>query len=470
MALETCANWEAGNPFAEDREERPLVEVHMQAQMQKLAAPESLLQGMNPRPHWSLTKRIAFRLAFAYFVLYSIPFPAGSLPFTSVIVEKYDDLWHAIVPRVGKHLLHLSYDITVFTNGSGDTTYNYVQVLCFLMLAAVATVIWSVLDRRRPNYERLYQWLRLYVRFSLASAMIVYGSIKIMPLQMPAPSLTRLIEPYGDSSPMGLLWTFIGASKGFEICTGCAEMLGGVLLIIPRTTLLGGLVCLADTTMIFLFNMSYDVPVKLFSFHLLIMSVFLIAQDTGRLANLFLFSRRVEAVEPSPLFRRKWLNRSTLALQILFGLFLIGSSFYENYQQAKTRGAFAPKPPLYGIWMVEEFSVDGQARPPLLTDATRWQRVIVQSRTVLTIQPMSGSNQSFMLELNMEDRTLSLGKRNDSEWKALFSFQELDPGLMTLEGEMDGHKTYARLVRFDESTFLLTSRGFHWIQEYPFNR
>jgi uncharacterized membrane protein YphA (DoxX/SURF4 family) len=419
---------EVGSQFAEDGEERPLGEVHMQAQPQKIAEPEFLSQGIDPAPRWSHAKRIAFRLAFAYLVLYIIPFPAGSLPFTNAIVDKYDDLWHAIVPWVGKHLLRLSYDITVFTNGSGDTTYNYVQVLCFLMLAALATAVWSALDRRRPNYERLYQWLRLYVRFSLASAMIVYGSIKIIPLQMPAPSFTRLIEPYGDSSPMGLLWTFIGASKGFEICTGCAEMLGGVLLILPRTTLLGALVCLADTTMIFLLNMCYDVPVKLFSLHLLIMSAFLVARDLGRLANLFLLNRRVEAVEPSRLFRRKWLNRSALALQVLLGLYLVGSSFYENYQQAKSRGAFGPKPPLYGIWMVEEFSVDGQVRPPLLTDATRWQRVIVQSRAALTIQPMSGANQVFLLELNMEDKTLSLVKRNDSEWKASLSLKSLIRG------------------------------------------
>src|SRR5205085_11863402 len=104
--------------------------------------------------------------------------------------------------------------------------------------------------------------LTVEVRFALQRVRIVYGYIKMMPLQMPAPSLTRLSEPYGDSSPMGLLWTFIGAAKGFEICTGCAEMLGGVLLIFPRTTLLGALICLADTSMIFLFNMCYDVPVK----------------------------------------------------------------------------------------------------------------------------------------------------------------------------------------------------------------
>jgi len=170
----------------------------MQAQPQRLPEAELLSPEISPAPRWPLAKRIAFRLAFAYFVLYSIPFPAGVLPFTDTIAEKYDAVWRAIVPWVGKHLLRLSYDITVFTNGSGDTTYNYVQVLCFLALAVMATAVWSAIDRRRANYERLYQWLRLYVRFALAGWMIVYGSIKMMPLQMPPPSLTRLIEPYGD--------------------------------------------------------------------------------------------------------------------------------------------------------------------------------------------------------------------------------------------------------------------------------
>jgi uncharacterized membrane protein YphA (DoxX/SURF4 family) len=442
----------------------------MYARSQIQAETEALPQEADARPRWNITKRVAFRFAFAYFVLYIIPFPVEFLPFTSSLIQKYTDLWQAIVPWVGRRILHLSYEITVFQNGSGDTTYNYVQVLCFLALAAAAATIWSVLDRRRPNYERLHQWLRLYVRFSLAGAMIAYGAIKVIPLQMPAPHLTRLIEPYGDSSPMGLLWTFVGASKGFEIFTGCAEMLGGVLLIFPRTTTLGALICFADTTQIFILNMCYDVPVKLYSFHLLIMSVFLLAPDFRRLANLFLFNRGVEAARLQRLFRRRWLDRVALAVQILFGLYLIGSSLYGGYQRYKVYGEHAPRPPLYGIWSVDEFSLDGQARPPLLTDATRWQRAIFQSPGFLTIQPMSGPNQSFRLDLDMGNKTLSLGKRDDPDWKAEFTFDQPAPESITLEGEWEGHRTYARLIRVDESKFLLKSRGFHWIQEYPFNR
>lgn len=442
----------------------------MQAQMQRQAEPEMMIQAANAAPRLNIAKRVAFRFAFAYFALYIIPFPLELLPFTSTLIEKYNALWQAIVPWVGRHILHLSYEITVFPNGSGDTTFNYVQVLFFLAAAAAAAAVWSVLDRRRPGYERLYQWLRVFVRFYLASAMIGYGAFKIIPIQMPAPSLARLIEPYGDSSPMGLLWTFVGASKGFEIFTGCAEMLGGLLLLLPRTTLLGALICLADTVQIFILNMCYDVPVKLFSSHLLILSLFLIAPDLKRLANMFFLNRGVEAATLPEHFQRKWLNRGVLALQIVFGLYLVGSSFNEAYKGSNLYGEGAPKPPFYGIWMVEEFSVDGQPRPPLLTDAPRWQRVIFQSPGALTIQPMSGPNQRFKLELDMENKTLSLGKQDDPEWKAEFSFQEKEPELITVEGEIEGHKTFARLARFDESRFLLRNRGFHWIQEYPFNR
>ncbi|HVF43139.1 MAG TPA: hypothetical protein VM936_09015 [Pyrinomonadaceae bacterium] len=83
---------------------------------------------------------------------------------------------------------------------------------------------------------------------------------------------------------------------------------------------------------------------------------------------------------------------------------------------------------------------------------------------------MTGPNQTFTLELDQEAKTLTLGKPDDANWKASLAFDRQDESRMTLEGEADGHKIQARLSRFDESTFLLKSRGFHWVQEHPFNR
>src|SRR5438128_2641401 len=97
------------------------------------------------------------------------------IPTTMAVAWERRMEWRRVAPWVGKHILHLSYPITVFSNGSGDTTYDYVLVLCFFVLALVATAVWSIIDRKRPNYQKLQQWSMIYVRFVLASAMISYG-------------------------------------------------------------------------------------------------------------------------------------------------------------------------------------------------------------------------------------------------------------------------------------------------------
>ncbi len=126
---------------------------------------------------------------------------------------------------------------------------------------------------------------------------------------MPFPRLYTLMEPFGNMSPMGVLWASIGASPAYEIFAGCAEMLGGILLIVPRTTMLGALICLADMTQVFMLNMTYDVPVKLFSFHLILMSLFLLAPDVKRLLDMFFFNRPVQPSTQFPLFATPRANR-----------------------------------------------------------------------------------------------------------------------------------------------------------------
>ena len=96
---------------------------------------------LEPAACWNAALRFGFRFAFSYFVLYCFPFPVGALPYTQKLSEWYELGWHKVVPWVAQHWLHLAQPITIFSNGSGDTTYDYVKVLCFLVLAAVATII-----------------------------------------------------------------------------------------------------------------------------------------------------------------------------------------------------------------------------------------------------------------------------------------------------------------------------------------
>jgi len=441
---------------------QPQMQMEVQAQIGHKSGGEPV--------RWGLGTRVIFRFFFAYFFLYVLPFPFGWIAHTDYLAGKYRNLWHAVVPWVGQHLLHLSYPITVFSNGSGDTTYDYVQVLCFLVLAITATAVWSVVDRKRPNYQKLQQWFRIGLRLWLGTILIYYGMSKVIKLQFPAPYLSRLLSTYGESTPMGLLWTCMGASKSYTIFAGAVELLGGVLLFIPRLTLVGALVTVAAMGNVFMLNMSYDVPVKLFSFHLLAMSVLLTYPDLRRLADLFVFNRRVDPAPNPPLFQRKWLNYGVGALQLVFGVYMLVTVSYADYQTAKARGDDAPKPPLYGMWLVDEFALNGEEHPPVPTDDLRWERVIFDSPSELFLQSMNGSHRRFLQRVDPSKKTVTLRKRESQDWKAQFSFATVQPGVMTLEGKLDGQTIRARLHHVPDPTFMLTRRGFHWINEYPFNR
>jgi hypothetical protein len=424
------------------------------------------METSNTSPSWSPVKRVLFRFAFSYLVLYNLPFPLHRIPWAGpIITQPYKDLWNWLVPWAGTHLLGIN--IKIRTVGSGDTTYNYVQLLCFLIIAAVTTAVWTVLDRKRPEYTRLDAGLRVYIRFALAAAMLVYGAYKVIPSQFAKPFPSELVEPLGKASPMGLLWIFMGASSGYTIFAGAAEMIGGLLLAFRRTALLGALVSTGVMFHVVALNFSYDVTVKLYSCHLLAMGVFLTLPHLRRLLDLFVLNRPVEAVAFRP--PRARFRRTALVVQVVLVAAYSGYLLYQSYDASKNQwGNLSTRPPFYGIWTVEELEVDGVARPPLLTDATRWRRVLFEYPETISVQLMDGSQSDYGLILGK--RRLTLTKSDNKTWRPSFAYKETQPGLLTLDGTMDGRKTRLMLRREDERSYRLISRGFHWINETPFDR
>jgi uncharacterized membrane protein YphA (DoxX/SURF4 family) len=427
---------------------------------------------------WSLPTRIVFRFCCVYFSLYCVSTQIffglfGSLGAPTRWLFRLHEWVANVLPFVSwtaAHVFRAELPLVETGSGSGDKTFDWVQAFCFLALAAVAATVWSVVDRKRSDHVSLYKWFRLVIRFALASQLIAYGASKMIPMQMPFPFLTRLVEPYGNFSPMGVLWQSIGASPAYETFTGCAELLGGVLLIVPRTTTLGALISMADMTQVFVLNMTYDVPVKLLSFHLLLMSMFLLAPDLPRLANLFLLNRAAAPSNQPSLFRTLRANRIAVAAQILFGTWLVGLNVYIMSDQWKVFGGGRPKSPLYGIWNVEQFSVDGQIRPALLKDNERWRRAIFDFNDNISFQRMDDSFTRFGAKIDVNANTLALTKAADKNWHATFAFEHSAQDQLLLDGEMDARKIHLQLHLMDRGKFLLVSRGFHWIQEYPFNR
>jgi uncharacterized membrane protein YphA (DoxX/SURF4 family) len=446
----------------------------MSAQVQ--IAPPQVAQ---PQPeaqvqHWSLAARVAFRFCLLYFGLFCVATQIlGSLfPIPKVDIPDLSSLWpmRQITFWTAAHIFHAKLPLVYTDSGSGDKTFDWVLMFWLLVVSAVATSIWSVLDRERENYVALHKWFRVFIRIALAGQMITYGMDKLIPLQMPFPYLTRLLEPMCDFSPMGVLWASIGASPAYETFAGCAEMLGGILLIFPRTTLLGALICVADMMQVFMLNMTYDVPVKQLSFHLLLLALFLITPEFHRLGDFFFRNRAVAPSTQPQLFQTRRANRIALAAQIVFGVWLLGMNAYSGWTDWHTYGAGRTKSPLYGIWNVDELSIDGQLRSPLLNDYDRWRRAVFDFPQTITFQRMDDSFAYYGASINVNDKTIALTKYTDKNWKGSLSFQRLGADRLTLDGNMDSHRIHMQLQLVDRSKFMLVSRGFHWIQEYPFNR
>ena len=274
---------------------------------------------INESRGWRPSTRIAFRFVFSYFLLYTFPGAVGALRANMPRDDVYTQLWHRIVPWVGENLLHLRGDMTEVANGSGDQLYDYILLLCLFVVAVIAAAIWSWMDRKRTNYDQLYQWLRLFVRLTLGIAMISYGAPKVFRSQFPEPPLHRFVEYYGNSSPAGLLWTFMGMSRAYSLFAGGVEMLGGLLLIVPRFTTLGALVTLGAMSNVLMLNFCYDVPRKIYSIHLVLMSLFLLLPDARRLVDFFILNRRTEPSVAVPLLKDKQLNKWALLFQLGIG-------------------------------------------------------------------------------------------------------------------------------------------------------
>ena len=113
---------------------------------------------------------------------------------------------------------------------------------------------------------------------------------------------------------------------------------------VPPDVTLGALICLADLTQIFMLNMTYDVPVKLFSFHLILMSLLILAPDVKRLANFFFLHRPAEPTQRTPIFASRRAQRIAAACAAFLWLWIVGNNVYGVWDSWLQYGGAPPNP------------------------------------------------------------------------------------------------------------------------------
>jgi hypothetical protein len=419
---------------------------------------------------WSLTEKIVFRFTFLMLGLFVLIVNNGAYPFYYDIFGWLMELLHTFIPWVGKNILHLSYDITVFTNGSGDTTYDYVILFSILCASLIGTIIWSLLDRNRKNYSTLFYWLTVAVRFYVGFMLFNYGLYKVFKSQFPAPGISRLIQPYGNSSPMGLAWTFLGFSKGYNFFMGVAEV-AALLLLFRRTVTVGAIITLMTTANVMAVNFFYDVPVKIVSTGLFILTLFLLVPDLKRLFKFFFTGEAVSLpAMPAPEVRRKWLRITGYVLKYGLIAYVVVLGTIEVAEGSKQYGDGAPKPPLYGVYYVRSFVVNNDTVPPLITDSTYWRHLAIQWGEYAQIKFLNDSTRGYSMNVDTVAHSLYLQQRLDTTNISMLQYQWISEKQLLVKGTVNKDSVVILFDRKGDNDFRLIKRGFHWINEYPYNR
>lgn len=510
-------------------------------------------------PFWSLPRRVLFRFGLVYFVLYFLPFPLTALASVGMLGGPFgwfaQKVWAlsqwfetAIVQNAtvwfGYKVLRLEQGaIVIQRTGSGDTMLKYTESALYVAIALLATIAWSLADFRRPAYPRLHWIFRTYVRLALAAVLLGYGLAKIPPAQFQPPGPDRLLQTYGNSSPMGLLWTFMGASPAYTMFAGASEVLAALLLVFRRTATLGGLAAAGVMLNVAMLNFCYDVPVKLFASHLVVASLLVALPDMGRILSVLVLNRPTASAPnvwrrrppghgltaeqladpmqaiPSGVVcgtcgyalggslvgtpcpecgtppresllgtarrPRKWPRFLLLGLEAAFILMIFVPGVYSTVRFWDSRGMNTPKPAIYGLYEVETFELNGEVRPPLLTDDKRWRRLIVTrygSQPVPNQPPgprfwtgilhtMSEQKEYVSVAHNEAAGTLELQTRGmGGGQKFSLAMSEPEPGRVVLEGPYKHGPIRVTMKKVPDAEFNLYKRGFHWIQEMPVNQ
>ncbi|KQM79082.1 hypothetical protein ASE74_00435 [Pedobacter sp. Leaf216] len=419
---------------------------------------------------WNIYKKIAFRFFFLLLPLFIILNNNGSFTFFSGILQLPSLVLHHLIPWFSEHIIHYNYDHTITTNGSGDTSYDWVLLLFIFLISVIGCIIWSVLDRNRKSYNAAYYWLVVLVRFYLAFTLILYGLIKVIKLQFPDPSLNRLLQPFGDASPMGLAWTFLGFSKGYNIFMGLVEV-SAVLLLFRRTVVIGAFLSLAATAHVMSMNYFFDVPVKLLSTALVVMSLFILAPHFLTLYRFFIkYENQQLSKMYRPTFKKRWLYISAYGLKYLYITASIGTLLYTFIQQTKIYGSEAPKPFLYGIYDVESMKFRGKTVAPLTSDSTRWKQMVISYAGYARVKTMNDSTYNFSTVFNTKKKEVVFNSQDKESAQYILNYNLTGKDKLIISGLKGKDSISVSFKKKDLKNFRLINRGFHWVSEYPYNR
>ena len=228
-----------------------------------------------------------------------------------------------------------------------------------------------MLARLLPMNTKQIGWaLHWVVRMAAFVLLMPYALFKLGLMQMGRPDFPELLITLGEKSPMGLLWTFMGFSPVVQFLAGLAEFVAALLLLWRRTAWLGGLIGFIDLAVVWLLNMTFDVPVKIPSAFQALLYLLVLAPWLPRLFR-FLAGRATEAVEAPQVITSDKVHRVTRFFPAVAAVVVLGAAgfaMFTGIPKALDREGTE----LSGLYAVSGGDIEAA---PALSDDQRWAAI-----------------------------------------------------------------------------------------------
>jgi hypothetical protein len=418
-------------------------------------------------------KKIFFRFFFIYFILATALWQMFEfIPGLNSITYFINDAFVPLVTFCNDYLFHVKDKLTIDGGGSGDTSYAWAYFYTTLLLAVLGSLIWTVLERKSRNYEKLEWILKNILRYYIIIIAFLYGTIKLFAQQMPEPGLSQLATPLGDFLPMRLSWMFFGYSSPYQIFSGVMEMMVAILLLYRRTIPTGLLLGFAVFLNVFILNLCFDIPVKLFSMHLVIYCLYLIVSDGQHFVNFFWKNKPTGKLTSYDwVITKKYVRIGRVIFKLVIvslGVLSLVQSWFWEKQQNEIK---AQQPIEVGIYSIRNFRKNNVVQTISTDNNLLWKEFIFENdgkgslNTGDTLFLQKYGRGYFMYSVKPKKNIIVFNALNDKD-KVLFelNYKKTSNKNLQLWGKVKQDSVFIELQKTDKK-FPLMEKQFHWISE-----
>lgn len=414
---------------------------------------------------WTPLKRFLLRFSFLYWVFYIFPYGFEYLNWLTP-----DDIspWTGITQWFGETFLGWSFNPDRLAKGF-DSKYDFARFMLCGALSLILASVWSFIDaRKRWQYSnKLNSLMRTILRYHVGFTLFLYGIAKVYLYQFGYMGLDRLDNEVGNNSPMGFLWLFMSYSPTYNIGTGLIEMLGGILLLFRRSTLLGAIISFVAMANVVLIDIAYDVTVKMFAIHLMLMVMVLLLDDAKRLINVLILNKATKATRESPLIAARYRVPGYVVKILLIGYILIATLQFSG-EIRSNRIANLEQAILHSMYVVDQFIINSDTLPPLRGDQTRWDEMMVGSSfspTRMTIKNMAGTSKAYVYEADTVKKSFVFYSRRDSTDRYEMQYTQPSEKRFVMDGLHKGDTLHIEMSIFGREDYQLGSGKINWIRD-----